>query len=155
MKLLTGAILGAAAGAAGTTALNLVTYVDMALRGRPTSDTPEQTVEALAETAHVHIPGEGDVRKNRIAGLGPLTGIAAGLGVGTLLGVLRAAGGRAPLVVSSAITGLAAMAATDGSMTALGVTDPRAWKGKDWFADAVPHLAYGLVTAAVLDRLAG
>ena len=36
---------GAAAGAAGTTALNVVTYLDMAIRGRPASDTPERSVE--------------------------------------------------------------------------------------------------------------
>ncbi len=30
-------LLGAAAGAAGTTALDAVTYLDMALRGRPAS----------------------------------------------------------------------------------------------------------------------
>ena len=35
---------GAAAGAAGTTALNVVTYLDMAVRGRPASSTPERTV---------------------------------------------------------------------------------------------------------------
>lgn len=33
---------GLAAGAAGTTALNAVTYLDMALRGRPASTTPEE-----------------------------------------------------------------------------------------------------------------
>ena len=38
------ALLGAAAGAAGTTALNFLTYVDMAVRGRPASSTPEKTV---------------------------------------------------------------------------------------------------------------
>ena len=49
--------IGAAAGAAGTTALNAVTYLDMALRGRPTSDTPEQTVRRLSEVTHVPVPG--------------------------------------------------------------------------------------------------
>ena len=33
------ALLGAAAGAAGTTALNISTYLDMALRARPASTT--------------------------------------------------------------------------------------------------------------------
>ncbi|MCP9968874.1 hypothetical protein LUX57_29935 [Actinomadura madurae] len=42
---------GLAAGAAGTTALNLVTYLDMAVRGRPASSTPEQSVERLADVA--------------------------------------------------------------------------------------------------------
>ena len=34
---------GAAAGAAGSTALNAVTYLDMVVRGRGTSSTPERT----------------------------------------------------------------------------------------------------------------
>ena len=42
------ALRGAAAGAAGSTALNAVTYLDMAGRGRGSSSTPEQTVQALA-----------------------------------------------------------------------------------------------------------
>ena len=33
-------LAGIAAGAAGTTALNATTYLDMALRGRPASRTP-------------------------------------------------------------------------------------------------------------------
>ena len=43
---------GAAAGAAGTTALNAVTFLDMAVRGRAESETPKRTVEALADRAH-------------------------------------------------------------------------------------------------------
>ncbi len=50
------ALLGAAAGAAGTTALNVVTYLDMAVRGRPASSTPEMTVEKLSEKSHVRSP---------------------------------------------------------------------------------------------------
>ncbi len=78
------ALLGAAAGAAGTTALNVVTYLDMAVRGRPASSTPEQTVEKLSEKAHVPVPGEGDTRQNRLQGLGPLTGLVAGIGSGVV-----------------------------------------------------------------------
>ena len=87
---------GAAAGAAGTTALNAVTYLDMTVRGRGTSSTPEQTVEALAEKAHVQIPGDGETRSNRVQGLGPLTGLVAGIGVGVLAGLARAAGSPHP-----------------------------------------------------------
>ncbi len=47
-ELLRSALLGAAAGAAGTTALNAVAYLDMAVRGRPASSTPEDTVERLS-----------------------------------------------------------------------------------------------------------
>ncbi len=46
-------LLGAAAGAAGATALNALTYVDMAVRGRPASSTPETTVERLPATSWV------------------------------------------------------------------------------------------------------
>jgi len=65
-----GALRGAAAGAAGTTALNAVTYLDMVLRGRGTSSTPEDTVEKLSDKIHVPVPGEGDERVNRVSGLG-------------------------------------------------------------------------------------
>jgi hypothetical protein len=45
------------------------------------------------------------------------------------------------------------MAATNGPMVVLGVTDVRTWSAADWLSDAVPHLAYGVVTTAVLDAL--
>lgn len=146
--------LGVAAGAAGTTALNTVTYLDMVLRGRPTSSTPEDTVEALSDKTHVPVPGTGDTRDNRIAGLGPLTGIFAGLGVGAALGAARAAGWRPGLAQATAVSTVAVELAGNGPMTLLGVTDPRTWPAKSWAADLVPHLAYGLVTATVLDALA-
>ncbi len=86
-RLLHSALLGSAPGAAGTTALNAVTYLDMAVRGRPASSTPEDTVDRLSETLHVPVPGSDEVQRHRVAGLGPLTG----LGIGTLLGACRAA----------------------------------------------------------------
>lgn len=146
---LRGALLGAAAGAAGTTALNTVTYLDMVVRGRPASSTPEQTVEALTDRAHVTVPGDGGVRQNRVAGLGPLTGIAAGLGVGVLLGLARAVGRRPGTATATA----AALLVGNAPMTLLGVTDPRTWPVSSWVADVVPHVAYGAVTAAVLEQL--
>lgn len=146
-------LLGAAAGAAGTTALNAATYLDMAVRGRPSSSTPEDTVEALADKAHVSIPGEGETRENRLAGLGPLTGLVTGIGVGALLGLGRAAGWRPGGLVGGVAATLLAMFGSDVPMTALGVTDPRTWPASSWVADVVPHLAYGAVTATVLDRL--
>jgi hypothetical protein len=146
-------LFGAAAGAAGTTALNMLTYVDMAARGRPASSSPETTVEKLSEAAHVPIPGDEDTRENRISGLGPLTGQLAGVGIGGLLGLIRAAGWRPGLVVSTAVATVGAMVGTSGPMTVLGVTDPRTWPAKSWVVDIVPHLAYGAVTAAVMERL--
>ena len=146
-------LLGAAAGAAGTTALNAVTYVDMAVRGRPASTTPEDTVEELSQRTHVPVPGEGPARQNRVAGLGPLTGLLAGVGIGALLGVARAGGWRPGIGAATATATVGALVGTNGPMTALGVTDPRTWPLSSWVADVVPHLAYGAVTAVLLDRL--
>jgi hypothetical protein len=153
VSVLRGLALGAAAGAAGTTALNATTYLDMAIRGRPTSSTPEDTIEALSDTLHVPVPGEGETRDNRIAGLGPLSGLVAGLATGALLGAARAAGWRSDLRGTTAVATLAVLVAGNGPMTVLGVTDPRAWPVSSWVADIVPHLAYAVVTAAVLLEL--
>lgn len=146
-------LAGAVAGAAGTTALNAVTYIDMAVRGRPSSSTPEDTVEKLSDLIGVRIPGSKEDQANRLAGLGPLTGLTAGIGAGALLGLIRSAGWRPGLAVSALIAGAAAMAAGDGPMTALGVTDPRTWAPVDWVSDVIPHLAYGAVTAWALQHM--
>lgn len=141
-------LLGAAAGAAGTTALNAVTYLDMAARGRPASSTPEQVVEQMLGKAGVEIPGEGEAQDNRRTALGALSGIATGVSVGCAYGVLRSVGVRPPLSVAGPLLGLAAMAGVDVPIVRLGLTDPRTWGPVDWASDVVPHLAYGLVCAA-------
>ncbi|ROQ80769.1 hypothetical protein EDD95_0302 [Streptomyces sp. CEV 2-1] len=146
-------LYGAAAGAAGTTALNLVSYADMALRARPASATPEVTLRRLAARLHVRIPGDGPALDNRVAGLAPLTGIASGLGMGALLSLARSAGLHPSGAPEYAVAAVGAMIGTNGPMTALGVTDPRTWSMSDWVSDIVPHLAYAAVTVAVLDRL--
>jgi hypothetical protein len=145
------ALRGAAAGAAATTALNAVTYLDMTVRGRGTSSTPEQTVEKLAEKAHVDIPGDEEHRKNRVQGLGPLTGLVAGVGVGVATGLVRAAGFRSSKPVGTVLTTAVVLVAANGPMTVLGITDPRTWSATDWLSDVVPHLAYGLVLKATMD----
>jgi hypothetical protein len=147
------ALRGAAAGAAGTTALNAVTYLDMAVRGRASSSTPEQTVEKLAEKAHVSVPGQGDTRQNRLQGLGPLTGILAGVGVGVLVGLARAAGLRSRPVGGTALTTAVVLVAANGPMTVLGITDPRTWSRTDWLSDIVPHVAYAAVVKTTMDAL--
>jgi hypothetical protein len=145
------ALRGAAAGAAGSTALNAVTYLDMTVRGRGTSSTPEQTVEKLAEKAHVGIPGEGEKREHRVQGLGTLTGLVAGVGVGILAGLARASGFRSQPVVGTLLTTAGVLVAANGPMTVLGVTDPRTWSAPDWVSDLVPHLAYGVVVKTTMD----
>lgn len=144
---------GAAAGAAGTTTLNAVTYVDMAVRARPTSSTPEDTVEQLADKADLAIPGSGEDRDNRLAGLGPLSGIVTGVGVGALLGLARGLGWRPSPVVSGVAATVLALIGANGPMTALGITDPRTWNLDAWVSDVVPHVAYGAVTAATLEAM--
>ncbi|WP_222264802.1 hypothetical protein [Modestobacter marinus] len=142
---------GAAAGAAGTSALNAVTYLDMVVRGRASSSTPERTVEALAEKAHVPIPGDGQTRSNRVEGLGPLTGLAAGIGVGVLTGLVRATGFRSRPLVGTGLISAGVLVAANGPMTALGITDPRTWSTTDWVSDVVPHVVYAAVVKATMD----
>jgi hypothetical protein len=142
---------GAAAGAAGTTALNTVGYLDMVVRARAASSTPEHTVERLSERTHLHVPGEGEDRDNRVAGLGALSGIAVGVGIGALLGLMRSAGRRPSAIGGGLTAAVGALIGTNGPMMLLGVTDPGKWAATDWIADLVPHLAYGTVVAGVLN----
>jgi hypothetical protein len=141
---------GAMAGAAGTTALNAVTYADMILRGRGASSTPEQVVEELARRAGVTIPGSGEVRQNRLQGLSALAGIATSVMVGAMAGPLQGPVRRLGPAAGPAAIGGAAMLATDLSMARLGVGDPRTWDLTSWLSDIVPHLAYGAVVYAGL-----
>jgi hypothetical protein len=147
------ALRGAAAGAAGTTALNVVAYLDIAVRGRAASSTPERTVAKVAEVAHVPIPGQGDERESRLQALGALTGLVAGVGFGTLVGLVRAAGFRTSPLVGTALTTAGVLVATNGPMTALGITDPRTWSAADWLSDLVPHVVYSVVVRTTLDAL--
>ena len=93
-----------AAGAAGTTALNAVTYADMAWRGRPSSSAPSELVEKAAERAGASIPGEGDERENRDSGLGALASIVTGVGVGAAYGAVRALGFQPPALAGALVT---------------------------------------------------
>jgi hypothetical protein len=148
-----GLLSGAAAGAAGTTALNVITYLDIALRGRPTSSTPQRTVEAMASLFGLTVPGSGDILANRISGLAALTGYAAGIGMGMILGLAYALGWRPRLLMATLVASALALIGTNGPMTVLGVTDPTTWSLVDWISDLVPHLGYGIVTAVVLHYL--
>lgn len=151
--LLRGALLGAASGAAGTTALDATTYLDMAVRGRPASSTPEDTIEKVSAATHVPVPGQGEDRQHRLSGIAALGGLAAGVAAGAVLGIVRAAGWRPRPVVGVVAATTVAMLAGNAPMTLLGVTDPRRWTAGDWLADLVPHAAYGVVTASVLEGL--
>jgi hypothetical protein len=149
-------LAGALAGAAGTTALNATTYLDMALRGRPASSIPEQSVEQTAHSLGTDVPGTGETRQNRLKGLGPLSGILTGVCVGAGYGLLGAALGRAPSLPSGTfLAGGGAMVGANLPMSLSGLTDPTSWSVADWLSDLVPHVAYGLVTALTYELAAG
>jgi len=141
-------LLGAAAGAAGTTALNAATYADMTWRGRPESETPKQTVETMAEKLEVTVPGDDSTRANRLSALGALSGIATGVGVGAAYGMLDVLHIRPGLAKGALVAAGAALLAANVPMAKLGISDPTSWSAQDWASDIVPHLAYGLTVAA-------
>lgn len=144
-------LLGAAAGAAGTTALNAATYLDVALRARPANPALEGAVLHLADLAKVDIGADGEERDNRLAALEPLVGLLTGVAVGALYGVARDAG-WCPRAVAAALSAAgAAVVGTRGPMTGVGVTDPRSWGAANWAGDVVPHVVYGAVTSLTFD----
>jgi hypothetical protein len=150
-------LLGIAASAVGTIALDVATYLDMAVRARPASSVPAEVAGALAERAGVELAADGNDNEragNRRSGLGALFGYGVGLGIGAAYGLRRPQLPGLPRPVAATGLGLAAMATSDVPATALGVTDPRAWGAVGWASDLLPHLAYGLATACVYEALA-
>jgi len=149
-------VAGLIAGAAGTAALNIVTYADMVLRGRPASETPAKLAGILAGKAGVNLNGGEhgktgeEQEQSRQEGLGSLLGYVTGVGVGTLLGPML---GKMPRPLLGVTLGIAAMAASDLPIAAFGVNDPKEWAASDWATDLIPHLVYGFVTAAVYEAL--
>ena len=65
----------------------------------------------------------------------------------------RLTGAQAPFAVRALAAGLGANVGSVAPMTALGVDDPREWSASSWLSDLVPHLAYGVVTALVFEKL--
>lgn len=141
---------GLLAGLAGSSALNVVTYLDIAVRARPSSNTPEETVQRLAGAAHVPL-GPEDRAANRRAGLGPLLGYLSG--VATAVGYALLIRRRLPTPVAAGMLGAGAMAGSDLPIALLRISDPRTWSAGSWVSDIVPHLAYGWAAAATLDLL--
>ena len=107
-------LAGIAAGAAGTTALNTVTYLDMAARARPASTTPDETVRKGQELAGIDL-GDEEAADNRRSALGALLGIASGLATGAAYGLLRHRLTGVPLAVLGVGTGLVANVGTTGN----------------------------------------
>jgi hypothetical protein len=149
-------IVGAVAGGAGSAALNLVTYVDMLLRGRPASSVPKadvQELEALASIPEPRCGAERKARSYRESAAGALIGYLVGIGIGTLSGALWPTIRHLPRPLAGVLVATAAIAGSDVPSVALATTDPRSWRPAGWIADLVPHAAYGFVTVAVVDAL--
>jgi hypothetical protein len=123
----------------------------MVLRGRSSSQVPEQTAEAIAERVGVSL-GTDETAANRRQALGALLGFGVGVGVGAAYGLIasRMRVGRATAALG---IGIAASVAAEVPATAFGLTDPRTWGAAGWMSDLVPHLAYGIVTATTYDQL--
>jgi hypothetical protein len=141
---------GIIAGAAGTAALNMATYADMAVRARAASHTPQDTVQRVADAVHFDL-GEGERAENRRTGIGSLLGYATGALVAA--GYATTIGRRLPFPVSAVALSALAMLAGNGPMTILGITDPRRWTPSDWTRDILPHVAYGVAAAVALEKL--
>ncbi|GII66052.1 hypothetical protein Skr01_61370 [Sphaerisporangium krabiense] len=137
---------GALAGAAGTTALYIVTYLDQAARGRSPSRLPARTAEKLAGKAGIGF-GDEERAPNREEAVGALLGILTGVGLGAAYGLLRTGVREVPEPVAGVGLGLAVTAGANTPMIALGLTDPRSWGAVGWLSDVIPHFTYGLVTA--------
>ncbi len=151
-------LLGLVAGAAGTVALNVATYVDMAARGRSSSSAPSKMVEIVANKTGLPLSAQGkgsqdQTAQNRESGLGALLGYVNGLGVGVAYGLLRSQLDELPLPLAGIGVGLLAMAASDIPLVALKVSNPKTWGVSGWAADVIPHLIYGLVTVSTFEAL--
>ena len=146
--------MGAAAGAVGTAALNITTYLDMTVRGRGSSGVPAEVAGQLADKAGVDL-GDDDTQQNRQSGLGALLGYVTGIGMGALYGAALPWLRGVPRPIAGVLLGAGAMAGTDVPATVLDVTDPTEWPATSWVADIVPHAIYGLVTVATYDAFGG
>ncbi len=146
---------GLAAGAVGTSVLNAATYLDMALRGRPSSSVPEADVEKLRASLGVPLGDDPDKAATRKEGVGALMGLLTGFAGGAAFGIVRPFAPRVGWPAAAALTGVAIMLATDATSTAMGTTDPRSWSPGDWASDLVPHLVYGAGVVLTFDALEG
>ena len=152
-------IQGLCAGAAGTTAINLTTYLDMFISGRPASSTPTTLVRRLAqeigscEFAQSE-ESAGPQTQSKRSALGALLGYANGLGVAAVAAHVYPSTRSLGTLVNGVAIGAASMLASDLPIAKFGVSDPQTWSTSDWLRDAVPHFVYGYVTAYTLSKLA-
>jgi hypothetical protein len=119
-------LAGAAVDAACTTAPLTVISLGTALRACPAGKAP------------VPISGDEEQRGERVFGLGPLLGLAAGLTAGAVLGVVSCTRPRYGTALSATVLRAAALAAAD-TMAVLGT-------------GILPYAAYGLTAPRAANR---
>lgn len=147
-------LTGAAAGAVGTAALNVVSYGDMAVRARPASEMPQKIVQKAASSMGLEdLASDSEAAVNRRTGIGSLLGYANGLGVGAVYGILRPLLRRVPVAIGALAAGAAVMALSDVPASRSGATDTKTWSAADWTADVIPHALFGLALALSFDAL--
>lgn len=152
-------VYGALSGAAGSATLDMTSYTDMAIRGRPLSQLPHNVVKEIARRTHVspfNKPDDelSDKDKNRGRAIGALLGYADGLCTGAMYGAIKPA--LPGLSWFWAGLGLALVTGflSEGTATALKQTDPRQWGAAGWVSDIIPRCLYGWVTALTFEGLA-
>lgn len=143
-------VRGVVAGTAGTVALNAVTYLDMLVRGRPSSQLPGVVAEQLAADVGLDLTGSGEDADNRREALGALAGMVTGVGVAVVCSTVFPRLGRRRLLLPATVVGGLAAVGANGPLVAKGLTDPKQWDATAWASDLVPHLAYGLAVVASL-----
>ncbi len=149
-------LLGAVAGATGTLALDTATYLDMALRGRASSETPANVAGAIADKLGAHTPaitGQSSQAQSRRSGIGALMGYATGCSLGVAYGLARPWLGKSTPYAAGFVLGALAMAASDTPAIAFRQTNPRSWGVSGWLADITPHLVYGYATVYTFEAL--
>ncbi len=143
-----GVVAGAVAGAVGAVIIEVVSYGDILLRGRPPSELPAEAARSIADRLGVSLgDSESEPAQHRAGALGALMGHGGGVLIGALYGFAARGNHGGPL--RGLALGAAAMVPTNVLMVAMGLTDPRTWGLDGWLSDIVPHVAYGFATAGV------
>lgn len=152
-------VLGTLAGASGKVAIDITTFTDMLVRGRPASPMPAEVIRKLAQKASIEPLEKPDDEasaqtKHRRSALGALSGFGVGLALGAVYGTIRPAMAGVPVVAAGVVLGLCAMAATDVPATTLHAAKASERTAVAWASDILAHMSYGIVTALVYDALA-
>jgi hypothetical protein len=83
---------------------------------------------------------------------GALVVYVSGIGVSTACAATRTRRSPSHPVRTGVMLGLVALVMADIPIVVTGNGDPRTWSGADWLSDLIPHLAYGMTSAAALGR---